>query len=458
MRLPAGLGQAAKLMLVPDLIYRFLRAIDDVDCDWRYHDPRLQLIQLVLAMKIEIEPVSACGIAEAGANAASSAAVRMKMLVTAALVPFLCAAALAQEPDVDRLQKGVVKIVSAMEGTRRTGAGFVVGLKADAAVILTAAHVVEGASSVDVEFFTDRGRFHIAKVVGVEGGDANGVAALSVRGKLPDALSVLRLRPDAPVRAGAAFVTIGFPSAGGAWAVSRGEIAGRRARLLSISGAIDEGNSGGPVVLGGEVVGMVVATRPPFSFAVPAVIADYVLGSWGVRYPAIKLRREPARVTAEYLEKFIRDNGLSHPGKAHPQYQPMLIAPVIGTFVHEYEPRNLEGADVIIDRSTGLMWQKGCSGGGDQPPKAAEYVAELNRKRFAGLSDWRVPTMEELATLTEPVANDKTGFVSEVFERCAGMGSADTRANQEPWGLNVFHGFFTAGKKLATRAVRNLED
>jgi hypothetical protein len=382
----------------------------------------------------------------------------MNILVARALVPVLCAAALAQEPDVDRLQKGVVKIVSAMEGNRRTAAGFVVGVKADAAVILTAAHVVEGASSVDVEFFTDRGRFHPAKVVGVEGGDASGIAALSVQGKLPDALSVLRLRPDAPVRAGASFVTIGFPSAGGAWAVSRGEIAGRQARLISISGAIDEGNSGGPVVLGGEVVGMVVATRPPFSFAVPAVIAEYVLGSWGVRYPAIKLRREPARVTAEYLAKFLRDNGLNHPGKAHPQYQPMLIAPVIGTFVHEYEPRNLEGADVIIDRSTGLMWQKGCSERGNEASKAAEYVAELNRKRFAGFSDWSVPTMEELATLMEPVANYRAGFVSEVFDHCLGMGSADTSVNQETWGLNLLDGVFTTGKRFATRAVRNLED
>jgi hypothetical protein len=58
----------------------------------------------------------------------------------------------------------------------------------------------------------------------------------------------------------------------------------------------------------------------------------------------------------------------------------------------------------------------------------------------------------------EPVANNKAGFVSEVFDRCLGMGSADTRANQEPWGLSTLDGVFTAGKRLATRAVRNLED
>lgn len=377
----------------------------------------------------------------------------MKQRVAIALASFLCATALAQEPDIDRLQKGVVRIVSTMEGNRRTGAGFLVGLKGDAAVVLTAAHVVEGASSVDVEFFTDRGRFHPAKVVGVEGGDASGVAALSVQGTLPKALSVLRLRPDAPVRAGASFVTIGFPSAGGAWAVSRGEIAGRQARLITISGAIDAGNSGGPVVLGGAVVGMVVSTRAPFAFAVPAVIADYVLGSWGVRYPVIKLRHQPARVTAEYLDKFLRDNGLNHPGKA-----PMPITPVIGTFVHEYELQRLAGADIVVDRSTGLMWQKGCSEGGNEAPKSAKYVAELNRQRFAGFSDWRVPTMEELATLMEPVANYRAGFVSDVFDDCFGMGSADTTVTQETWGLDLFSGIFNTDRRFATRAVRTLQD
>ena len=236
-------------------------------------------------------------------------------------------------------------------------------LKRNAAVILTAAHVIEGASSVDVEFFTDRGRFRSAKVIGVEGGDSSGVAALSVQGNLPAGLSVLRLRPEVPVRAGAPFVTIGFPSAGGAWAISKGEIAGRQARLISISGAVDEGNSGGPVILGAEVIGMVVATRPPFSFAVPAVIAEYVLGSWGVRYPAIKLRREPGRVTADYLAKFVRDNGLSHPGRSS-----NMGGGVIGSFTHEYESRNLEGVDVIVDRVTGLMWQKGCSKGRTEAP------------------------------------------------------------------------------------------
>ena len=66
--------------------------------------------------------------------------------------------------------------------------------------------------------------------------------------------------------------------------------------------------------------------------------------------------------------------------------------------------------------------------------------------------------MEELATLMESVANDKAGFVSEVFEDCFGMGSADTSVNHETWGLNLFEGIFTTGTKFSIRAVRNDEN
>jgi hypothetical protein len=55
--------------------------------------------------------------------------------------------------------------------------------------------------------------------------------------------------------------------------------------------------------------------------------------------------------------------------------------------------------DTITDRATGLMWQKSGSSSSTDNGSAKEYVNELNRQRFAGYADWRMPTIEELASL-----------------------------------------------------------
>ena len=66
------------------------------------------------------------------------------------------------------------------------------------------------------------------------------------------------------------------------------------------------------------------------------------------------------------------------------------------------------GDGTVTDWATGLMWQKqaspnaiGCSN------RAVRYIEELNGFRFAGYSDWRLPTLEELATIVELRAMSK---------------------------------------------------
>jgi S1-C subfamily serine protease len=60
----------------------------------------------------------------------------------------------ASAQDEASLRGGVVKIMSAHEGMRRTGTGFVVKAEGMSVYIVTAGHVVEGDSNPQVEFFT----------------------------------------------------------------------------------------------------------------------------------------------------------------------------------------------------------------------------------------------------------------------------------------------------------------
>lgn len=59
--------------------------------------------------------------------------------------------------------------------------------------------------------------------------------------------------------------------------------------------------------------------------------------------------------------------------------------------------------DVWFDESTSLYWEvpsrfeKNCE---HKLETLSKYVDELNRMRFGGFEDWRIPTLEELLTLS----------------------------------------------------------
>ena len=53
----------------------------------------------------------------------------------------------------------------------------------------------------------------------------------------------------------------------------------------------------------------------------------------------------------------------------------------------------------VTDSVTGLMWQKSGSSKSLDNRRSKAYVKQLNKNQFAGHSDWRTPTIEELASL-----------------------------------------------------------
>jgi hypothetical protein len=69
-----------------------------------------------------------------------------------------------------------------------------------------------------------------------------------------------------------------------------------------------------------------------------------------------------------------------------------------GSFVNDFVD-NSDGT--VTDKATGLMWQRSGSASSLRNSGAKEYIKRLNQERFAGHSDWRMPTVEELASLLE---------------------------------------------------------
>lgn len=188
--------------------------------------------------------------------------------------------------DIENLKKGVVKITAEVEGKRKLGTGFIVQKEEDAIYIVTASHVVEGARQIQVEFFTHVHRTFSAKVLGIEGGDPQGLAALLVVDKAPPGLVALPLGNIDDLSGGEPATTIGFPRVTGvAWAVIKGSIMGRKGQYIDVSMPLDEGNSGGPLIVEGQVIGIVTAVIGQYGRAVPAIIARYILDGWGIKVP-----------------------------------------------------------------------------------------------------------------------------------------------------------------------------
>jgi hypothetical protein len=80
---------------------------------------------------------------------------------------------------------------------------------------------------------------------------------------------------------------------------------------------------------------------------------------------------------------------------------------------HDYEDRG----DVVIDQATGLTWQKSGSPKYINYRDAQKYIETLNRKRFAGYSDWRLPTIPELMSLLESEKQSNKLYINPIFDK-----------------------------------------
>lgn len=201
--------------------------------------------------------------------------------------------------DFEALKAGVVKITAQREELRSTGTGFVVKVEGEDLYIVTASHVVEGDAQPQVTFHARRDVPVKARVVKLEGGDPRGIALLLVQGGARDARAVRPLpwaRDDA-LTGGEDLVSIGFGQGQGEWAVIRVSVTAIDGRDIRLEGRVEEGNSGGPLLRDGRVVGLITGVRQGFGVASPGYIVAGTLRGWRVAADA-DADTAPAEVAA----------------------------------------------------------------------------------------------------------------------------------------------------------------
>ena len=92
-----------------------------------------------------------------------------------------------------------------------------------------------------------------------------------------------------------------------------------------------------------------------------------------------------------------------------------LSANPSGDFGNDFRSKTISGVKVVIDRATGLMWHQGGSSLSMTFDKVKEWIRSLNSRGYAGHSDWRLPTLEEAASILESSKMNGNFYIDPVF-------------------------------------------
>jgi len=127
-----------------------------------------------------------------------------------------------------------------------------------------------------------------------------------------------------------------------------------------------------------------------------------------------------------------------------------------------YEVSVMGGQTVVIDRGTGLMWQLAGSGSPTPFASAVGQISTMNAGAYAGFSDWRLPTLEEAASLLTPTKPEGGAHIAPHFPASGApmVWTSDRIAEDRHWVVFFYDGISRpepADYNAWVRAVRSLD-
>ena len=101
---------------------------------------------------------------------------------------------------------------------------------------------------------------------------------------------------------------------------------------------------------------------------------------------------------------------------------------------NKFDVKTINDDKVVVDHATGLTWQQSGSKEFMTYDEARRYIAQLNRGKFAGYSNWRLPTLKEAITLLEQEKNSDRLFIGSEFDNKQGwIWTSDLYSASSAW-------------------------
>lgn len=109
---------------------------------------------------------------------------------------------------------------------------------------------------------------------------------------------------------------------------------------------------------------------------------------------------------------------------------------------NDFEKRS---RDIVVDHSTGLVWQFSGTRFPLNWQAGHQYVHFLNKERFGGYDTWRMPTVDELLTIISPSPRGRDHCIKPAFDvRQKWLWSSDRCTFVSAWYVSCEMGFVAA--------------
>jgi len=150
-----------------------------------------------------------------------------------------------------------------------------------------------------------------------------------------------------------------------------------------------------------------------------------------LKTPRVKLRSSSEKCTKDDVKKMLKKYNFFD-----------FFRNETGNFTNDFEVKTISSNKVVIDHATGLMWHQSGSITQMDWVKEYEWKKILNHKEYAGYSDWRLPTIEEAASLLKP-ENKKTDlYIHHFFDKQQlSIWTCDRNCSNGVWYVDFLNGY-----------------